>query len=253
MTTAPDRRQQAILDLLRDEGRVDVTAAAEQLEVAPETVRRDLAVLERAGRLVRVHGGAVPTAAPSRLRPGSTGGDVTLAAAAWAELPRDGTLLIGAGAHCLSLAEAIVVEPPGSPGLQVITHSLDVAVTLSRVSQLSVYNVGGIVSPEGHAQVGDWALTELRRFHVDVAVLAPVGVTPTALTAATPATAAVAQAAVAAAGRLLVLADRTSAGHHGHVEFAPTSAAELVLLSEPADMALVAAIREAGPRVNLID
>ena len=162
--TGPRRRRQAILDVLRVEGRVDVGAIAEQLEVAPETVRRDLRALEHADRLVRVHGGAVPppTPVPTQMHPERAPDAEVLAAAAWTELPRGGTLLIGAGAHCSALAEAMVMDPPGVPGLQVVTHSLDVAVTLSRVSQIAVYNVGGIVSPDSHAQEGDWALTELR-------------------------------------------------------------------------------------------
>src|ERR1700712_2061390 len=53
-------RQQRILDLARDDGRVEVTVLAEQLGVTTETVRRDLTSLERHGLLRRVHGGAIP-------------------------------------------------------------------------------------------------------------------------------------------------------------------------------------------------
>lgn len=243
-----------ILELLRNNGRVDVVGVAEQLAVAPETVRRDLRALEQDGRLVRVHGGAVPPASPvpSQAHPGPPGSDPTLAAAAWAQLPRNGTVLIGAGTHCTALAEAMVADPPSAPGLQVVTYALDVAVTLSRVTQLRVFNVGGIVSVESRAQEGDWALTELRRFHVDVAVMSPVGVTPTALWAATPAAAAVAREAVGVADSVMVLADRTTAGRHGHVEFAPLGVADVVLLSGPSDPDLVAALEDAGPQVQVV-
>jgi len=59
----PEERQHALALLVGQRGRLSVTTAAEQFGVTTETVRRDLAVLERAGMLRRVHGGAVPVSA----------------------------------------------------------------------------------------------------------------------------------------------------------------------------------------------
>lgn len=56
---APER-QQEILRLARDGGRVDVVSLAEEFQVTAETIRRDLKALDRAGLLRRVHGGAIP-------------------------------------------------------------------------------------------------------------------------------------------------------------------------------------------------
>ena len=55
-----EERQHEILLLARAEGRVDVVALAATYGVTTETVRRDLTVLERAGQVRRVHGGAIP-------------------------------------------------------------------------------------------------------------------------------------------------------------------------------------------------
>jgi len=52
-------RYQAISDWLTAEGRVDVVDIANRLGVAQETIRRDLRTMETAGKLQRVHGGAV--------------------------------------------------------------------------------------------------------------------------------------------------------------------------------------------------
>ena len=51
-------RQEAIVDAAHTQGRVDVTEISERLGVTPETVRRDLTVLEQRGLVRRVHGGA---------------------------------------------------------------------------------------------------------------------------------------------------------------------------------------------------
>ncbi|MFD6414422.1 DeoR family transcriptional regulator, partial [Nocardia asteroides] len=42
-------RQQEILRLARDSGRVDVVSLAEEFQVTAETIRRDLTALDRAG------------------------------------------------------------------------------------------------------------------------------------------------------------------------------------------------------------
>lgn len=53
-------RRRHILEMLADRGNVQVASVALDLEVSEMTVRRDLIELERSGKLMRVHGGAVP-------------------------------------------------------------------------------------------------------------------------------------------------------------------------------------------------
>src|SRR6201995_1501473 len=55
-----EERQQAIASLVISKGRASVAELAETYDVTTETVRRDLAALDKAGVLRRVHGGAVP-------------------------------------------------------------------------------------------------------------------------------------------------------------------------------------------------
>lgn len=55
------RRRTHVLDALARDGVVRVSELMDELKVAPVTLRRDLAQMEREGLLVRVHGGAVPT------------------------------------------------------------------------------------------------------------------------------------------------------------------------------------------------
>src|SRR4029453_7475039 len=90
-------RYQAITDLLAADGRVDVVDIANRLGVAQETIRRDLRAMESAGKLQRVHGGAVRiVASPLVLRNSqhpTAQDDLDLASRIWQELPRRGTIL----------------------------------------------------------------------------------------------------------------------------------------------------------------
>ena len=53
-------RRTHVLSVLMRDGAVRVSELMEELDVAPVTLRRDLAQMEREGLLIRVHGGAVP-------------------------------------------------------------------------------------------------------------------------------------------------------------------------------------------------
>lgn len=55
-----EERQQAMAQLIAQQGRVSVAELAVYLSVTTETVRRDLSALERMGLVRRVHDGAVP-------------------------------------------------------------------------------------------------------------------------------------------------------------------------------------------------
>ena len=54
-----EERRRQIASLTAVEGRVNVTELAARFDVTAETIRRDLAVLDREGVVHRVHGGAV--------------------------------------------------------------------------------------------------------------------------------------------------------------------------------------------------
>ena len=115
----------------------------------------------------------------------------------------------------------MIVNDPPDDDLTVVTNSLDVGLVLSRVSKLSVYNIGGTVSPRTRAQEGDWALTELHRVHTDVSVVCPAGIhVQLGLSQPTPAAAAVSQAEVAAGSRVLALVEAEALGCPSFVAFA---------------------------------
>ena len=241
----PSQRFERLLGWLAAEGRLDVGDAAARLGVAQETVRRDLRVLESKAQLVRVHGGAVELepeglASPGAglVAPGSSAvmsEDRGLLEALWADLPHTGTLLLGTGRLSLELAQVIVNAPPDDD-LTVVTNSLDIGLLLSRVSRLSVYNIGGTVSPRTRGQEGDWALTELHRVHTDVSVVCPAGISvERGLSQPTPSGAAVSQAEVAAGARVLALVEESALGRPSFVTFAGLDEIDqIVVAGDPA-------------------
>lgn len=249
-------RYQAITGWLAAESRVDVVDVARRLGVAQETIRRDLRTLESEGKLQRVHGGAVPLGsgppAPTPLTT-SDRDDLELSMRVWALLPRTGTVLLGAGRLTLALAQVILADPPERAGLTVVTNSLDAALVLSRARHLSVYNIGGTVSPLTRAQEGDWALAELERLHVDVSVICPTGVSAErGLTHDTPSAAAISQVEVSSGSRVIVLADAETLGRAAFVQFATLEPIEQIAVSGGVDPAQVQQFLDRGIPLNLV-
>jgi DeoR family transcriptional regulator, fructose operon transcriptional repressor len=252
----PQQRFEQLLGWLGAEGRLDVGTTAARLGVAQETVRRDLRVLESRGALVRVHGGAVavePDPLPGGVASVASNGTGTsedrgLLEALWAELPRTGTLLLGTSRLTLELTQVMVNDPP-EHDLTVVTNSLDVGLLLTRVSRVSVYNIGGSVSPRTRAQEGDWALTELHRVHTDVSVVCPAGISSThGLGQPSPAAAAVSAAEVAAGARVVALVESTAVGRPSFVTFAGLDEVDEVVVAGDPPQAALDELAERGTR-----
>lgn len=256
---AAGSRKARLMAWLESHGRLDVLEAAGRLGVAPETVRRDLRALEAAGRLVRVHGGAVlpagePAVPVTALPAPEDPGDRALAQALCPEIPRTGTVLMGAGRLTSALTHVMVTTPPTATGLTVITNALDVAVHLARVPTVSVYNIGGTVARQTRAQEGDWAVEELARFRVDLALVCPAGLTVEyGLSHRTPAAAAVAQAMVDCAERTIALCSAPTVGRSALVRFAAVESVESVWVSGGLTAAQVRAFRARGVALRIFD
>lgn len=223
---AAAERHRHIVDRVDTDGRVEVGTLAVRLDVAPETIRRDLRLLEQQGLLQRVHGGAVRrTESPLSPFDGTTPEHPPrhrqLAELVIDRLPANATIFIGPSPLTWALAESLSRRPQAQ-GMTIVTNSLDVAVVLSRLESLHVFNIGGSVEEETRAQQGNWALDELERFRVDLALLAPSGITvENGIFAATPMAAAMITAGVRSAGRNWVLLEAESLGIPGFVRAAP--------------------------------
>jgi DeoR family fructose operon transcriptional repressor len=249
-------RYSAISEWLLSEGRVDVVDIAARLGVAQETIRRDLRTMETAGKLQRVHGGAVRIdsgpLAPRNAPTPADHGDLELAERVWRELPRAGSVLLGTGALTLALANTIVAQPPELPGLTIVTNSLDAAIVLSRASRLEVYNIGGTVSPVTRAQEGDWAVHEMERLHVDVSVVCPSGISvERGLTQSTPAAAAVSQVEVSSGARVIALASTRTLGVSAFVQFATLEEVDLIAVSGSPSPATLQPFAERGIALSI--
>ena len=220
-----EERRQAMAELARREGRVEVAGLAQRFEVTPETVRRDLTDLEDRGVLRRVHGGAIPVerfrSEPARGEKAGRMADAKrrIAKTALDLVPATGTILLDAGTTTLALAR----ELPPESSLTVVTNDVSIAMELVGHANLTVLLVGGRVRRPTLSNVDDWALRTLEELSVDVAFLATNGISAArGLSTPDVAEAAVKRAMVAAGRQRVLLADHTKVSDEHFARFART-------------------------------
>ncbi len=161
-------REQSILQALQRHGRIAVGQLATALGVSQETIRRDLATLEAAGQLRRIHGGAVlfrpdqeqPIVVRSRVKSREK---ARLAAVA-REMVEDGmSIFIDTGSTPMALARTLM----DARRLTVMTNSLDMAAMLAQAPGLKVKTTPGWVRANDNALVGGDTVAFVRRFVFD--------------------------------------------------------------------------------------
>lgn len=177
-------RHARILDHLAAAGSVSVAVLAAELGVSDMTIRRDLLELERDGRLLRVHGGAVLAETPAsvamdseeprfdaRLRRGSDAKSA-IAACAAGVVAGYRTCAIDVGTTTYLMAGHL--REAGH--LKVFTNSLRVSTHLDGGAP-EVYVAGGRVRPEEMSVWGPTAVAQFEKLWFDVAVLGTSGIT----------------------------------------------------------------------------
>ncbi|KUI37080.1 DeoR/GlpR family DNA-binding transcription regulator [Mycobacterium sp. GA-2829] len=229
-----EERQQAIASLVMQKGRASVAELAETYDVTTETVRRDLAALDRAGLLRRVHGGAVPARALHLVEAGVGEREATragykdaIAAAALDYLPVSGaSVLLDAGTTTARIAGRL----PTDRDLVVVTNSVPIAARLAGMSTVTLQLLGGRVRGLTQAAVGEQALRVLETLRVDVAFIGTNGISVRhGLSTPDSEEAAVKRAMVQAAGYVVVAADSSKVGREEFVSFAPIDSVDTLI------------------------
>lgn len=184
MNVLLEERHQYILDQLEKEKKVLVASLAQDLGVAPETIRRDLDALENDRKLRRVHGGAVKyhqtNNEPHFVK------KMNLHAAAKAAIGKkaaafiqDGdTIMIDVGTTTIHLASSIL----GVKGITVVTNSLAVAEELNNRLENQEFDgkiiiLGGLTNPSQKSIIGAMTCNMLEAFRFDKCFLSCGGVT----------------------------------------------------------------------------
>ena len=207
---AEERRLQ-LIEWSRSEGRIDANDAATRLDVAIETVRRDLDLLQKSGMVRRVHGGAI---AVDRIphefnlrerRSTNIEAKRRIASVAASQIPSEGAIFVDGGTTTELLAEYLIDRPK----LLVITNSIPLG-NLVAESSTPVHLLSGRLRSTTLSALGSRTLSDIATFQTQVVFLGTNGISVRAgLTTSDPEEAAVKQAMMKHSQESIVLVDST--------------------------------------------
>ncbi|TLM87979.1 DeoR/GlpR family DNA-binding transcription regulator [Pseudarthrobacter sp. NamE5] len=257
-----EERQQKIAELVAGSGRVSVTLLAERFRITTETVRRDLAALENAGTVRRVHGGAVAADRFSTTEESVNDRAIQrpdqksrIAEAALALIPRSsaGSVLIDGGTTTEVLADMLSRRAANDPlgdterELVAITHAVPIAGKLSNVPGIALDVLGGRVRGITQVAVGQATVEAAGRLRPDIAFIGTNGIHASfGLSTPDPEEAAVKAAFVHSARRIVVLADSSKLDTETLVQFASLKDLDTLITDSEPGPELAAALEEAG-------
>lgn len=165
-------RQTDILEITRSEGKVTVEDLAERFGVTVQTIRRDLTELADAGRLQRVHGGAIQPSGTTNIgyEDRRILNQVTkrnIAQACAKQIPDGASLFLNIGTS----TEAVAQELLSRHRLLVVTNNMNVAQILAANPDCQVIVTGGTLRRSDGGLVGNLASKTIRQFKFDIAVI----------------------------------------------------------------------------------
>ena len=172
-----EERRLKLVEWTREDGRLDAGDAASKLEVAVETVRRDLDVLQRRGAVRRVHGGAIAIerfaheyTIPERYNRNPNLKKMVAAAAA-TFLPIEGAIFVDGG----TTTECLAPYLRDKPKLLVVTNSLTLANRIAD-SSTPTHLLGGRVRPATLTAVGAKTIADLMELNAVVSFIGANGI-----------------------------------------------------------------------------
>jgi len=161
-----------IVEIARREGRVTVEDLSARFDVTAQTIRRDLAELDDAGKLERVHGGAILRSGTVNIgyqERAALNADAKriIAQTCARQIPQGASVFLAIG----TTTEAVARELRRHSGLMVVTNNLNVANILAENPDCQVIVTGGALRRSDGGLTGPLTESAIAQFKVDIAVI----------------------------------------------------------------------------------
>ena len=170
-------RHERIVQLVRQQGFMSIEALAKELDVTPQTIRRDINMLAESNVLKRFHGGAglgssVQNEDYSARQVWNQGEKERIATLVAQHIPDNASLFMNIGTTVETVARALLDHR----GLRIITNNLNIASIFGGRQDFEVIIAGGVVRPRDGGIIGEATIDFIRQFKVDFAVIGISGI-----------------------------------------------------------------------------
>lgn len=170
-----EKRRMLIYDEIKREKSSSIRELAKLFQVSSETIRNDLDILEKQGKIEKKHGFALLTDKyahiPLRIKRENHIEDKILIASKAASLVEDHfTIWLDAGSSAYTLLRFLSQKKD----LTIATNSIEIATALA-TSKHKLIVIGGMLEPIGQSMVGPFANEQIASLHFDLAFLGSDG------------------------------------------------------------------------------
>ncbi len=171
-------RHTQIQKIVQSKGFVTIEQLAREFNVTPQTIRRDINTMHKAGLIQRFHGGA-GVCSSSTENVAYTERKILcfeekqrIARMVAAQIPDHASLFINIGTTTEAIAQALVKHDR----LRVITNNLNVANILSSNENFEVIVAGGLVRHRDGGLIGEATIDFIQQFRVDFGIIGISGI-----------------------------------------------------------------------------
>ena len=241
--------------MIEEKTRASVIELSKRLSVSEVTIRKDLALLEEDGSVLRTHGGAISVGRRRselafEVRARLHKAEKSFIGAEAARLVDDGdSIALDASSTALQIARHLKARRE----LTVVTNGIRVATELAGQPSITVLMPGGAVRWEAFSLVGKWGATMLRQLNIQKAFVGAVGFTlEEGLTDVNAEEAELKRAMVVTAKDVIGVFDHTKWNRVAMATFCPTERLRLVISDDRAPADSVMAARNLGIDVRLV-
>ncbi|MGE5652399.1 MAG: DeoR/GlpR family DNA-binding transcription regulator [Bacillota bacterium] len=244
-------RQRRLLEVVRQRVTMSVEELAQELDVTPQTVRRDVKHMEEAKLLARYHGGVgLPSSVENidynQRQVMNIEAKRRIAKAVARQVPPGCSLLINIGTTTEEVARALAHHP----GLHVVTNNLNVAAILADNPQCEVIVAGGVVRARDRGIVGEATIDFIRQFKVDIGIIGISSIEADGtLRDFDPREVKVAQAIIEQSREVWLVADHDKFGRQALVRMAHMSQVDILFTDARPPEALNKMLKEAQVKV----
>lgn len=221
------RRFDIILQLLKTNKNIKVQELMEELEVSEATIRRDLNTLEKAGKIKRIHGGAILNSIAEEdivSKKSIHSNEKEKIGRLASQYIKDGnTIYIDAG----TTTESLIKYLKNKKDIKVVTNGISHLEELNRYG-IETYLLGGEAKFTTGATVGIGAIYSLRTYNIDIAFIGTNGVTNEGYSTPDTKEAMIKSEAVNRANQVYFLCDSSKFGKKSFVIFASLDAGKLI-------------------------
>ncbi|MDQ0217697.1 DeoR/GlpR transcriptional regulator [Peribacillus cavernae] len=227
----PLERKLQILKQIEKDGKVEIEELVDRLNVSSMTIRRDLNHLEKEGKIVRTHGGALPANVLIAETPyidksvTKTEQKRSIARYAATLIPTNSNIILDSGTTTLEIAKEIKMRDD----LTIVTNDLKIAAELLDCPS-QVICTGGSLQKGVGAMFGPHAQSILKQIRVDILFLGTHAIDLRAgLSAPTMEKALIKQMMIESASKTWVAADSSKFNKCSFSQVCPLQSVEAII------------------------